>query len=100
MLTRVAVCGAASSGAVGTRFGAVVRQATQPRHRSDTTEACRSAGTHVLVRGAGFGGVRAALELDRCLGRADHPDHAAPSVGGAGQRMPKPQGSGRDTDHA
>jgi hypothetical protein len=100
MLTRVAVRGAASSSAVGTRFGAVVRQATQPRHRSDSTEAYRSAGTHVLIRGAGFGGVRAALELDRCLGRTDLPDHGAPSDGGAGQTMPKPHGAGRDPVHA
>jgi hypothetical protein len=100
MLTRVAVHGGASSSADGTRFGAVVREVTQPRHSSDSTEAYRSAGTHVLIRGAGFGGVRAALELDRCLGRTDLPDHGVPSDGGAGQTMPELQGSGQDPAHA
>ena len=71
MLTRVAVHGAASISAIGTRFGAVVRRATQRRHRSETTAAYRSAAARVLILGAGFGGVRTALELDRCLGRAD-----------------------------
>jgi hypothetical protein len=41
-----------------------------------------------------------ALELDRGLGRADHPDHAAPSDGGAGQTIQSPKGAGRDTAHA
>jgi NADH:ubiquinone reductase (H+-translocating) len=71
MFKRVAVHAAASISAVGTRLGAVVRRATQPRHRSESAEAYRSAGTRVLILGAGFGGVRTALELDRCLGRAD-----------------------------
>jgi hypothetical protein len=100
MLTRVAVHGAASSSGVDMRFGAVVRQTTQLRHRSDTTEVNRSAGTYVLIRGAGFGTVRAALELNRRLGRAAHSDHAAPSDGGAGQTRPEPQGAGRDRAHA
>src|SRR5579875_1086789 len=58
----------------GAAFGAVKagwlgqRKHSPVHHQSETEAGYRGAGTRILVLGGGFGGVNAALELDKLIG--------------------------------